>query len=256
VLACECNSSTWQPQVRLPQSKGEIIEQAYKASLAAWKDGKKRQKLTVLLPLIGATILDDWPGGIRQESQAASPMMQDLLLRLKKEDGLQGSLRTETWDDGDAVGCWKSPNLALMLFLTGETLKKAKQLAEETEDRLLLMVNPQWQGGQLLSDLGVGPWKRRNEEFIATFEDTYVLKRLRISGDNVRLLRQYPGQWNIFLTDLEGQDMCLGVQENEPSYKDLQRLLKDTPTSNSSKSLSERLQAEFEFNRKSIQPPK
>jgi len=51
-----------QPQVRLPQSKGEIIEQAYKASLAAWKDGKKRQKLTVLLPLIGATILDDWPG--------------------------------------------------------------------------------------------------------------------------------------------------------------------------------------------------
>jgi len=45
----------------------------------------------------GCKGLKDCAGGIRQESQAASPMMQDLLLRLKKEDGLQGSLRTETW---------------------------------------------------------------------------------------------------------------------------------------------------------------
>lgn len=55
-----------QPQVRLPSSKEEIIIQAHKACIAAWKAGVKRQKIQILLPLIGATILDDWPGGIRQ----------------------------------------------------------------------------------------------------------------------------------------------------------------------------------------------
>ena len=43
------------------------------------------------------------------------------------------------------------------------------------------------------------------------------------------------------------------MQEEEPSYKELQQLLKDTPSSNSSKPLAERLQAEFKFNRDSIQ---
>ena len=37
------------------------------------------------------------PGGIRQESKAATPMMEDLLKRLKQEDDLQGSLSPETW---------------------------------------------------------------------------------------------------------------------------------------------------------------
>ena len=101
-----------------------------------------------------------------------------------------------------------------------------------------------------------------------------------------RLLKQYPGDWNIFLTSTEGENKCLDVQvsilaqiaavrhnaveymhlwlsfirhssvclqEKEPSYKELQQLLKDTPSSNSSKPLAERLQAEFKFNRDSIQ---
>lgn len=85
--------------------------------------------MEVLLPLIGATILDDWPGGIRQvvtntlaslphtpdlsrlatcnlivseegtvqEAQAAGPMMEDLLRRLKADAELQGPLKRETW---------------------------------------------------------------------------------------------------------------------------------------------------------------
>ena len=42
------------------------------------------------------------------------------------------------------------------------------------------------------------------------------------------------------------------LQENEPTYKELQQLLRATPSSNSSKPLAERLQAEFKFNRDSI----
>ena len=51
---------------------------------------------------------------------------------------------------------------------------------------LTLLVNPQWTSGNLVSDFGIGPWRRRNEEFVASFEQTYVLKQMRISGDNIR----------------------------------------------------------------------
>lgn len=32
-----------------------------------------------LLPLIGATDLDDWPGGVRQQFKAACPMVEEIL---------------------------------------------------------------------------------------------------------------------------------------------------------------------------------
>ncbi len=120
-------------------------------------------------------------------------------------------------EEGDAVSCWKSQALGLILFLTAETLRQvyhngfpstpqhghtlaalleasncheenlvpfllqAKALAEELNSGLVLMVNPQWQTGQLISDLGFGPWRKRNEEFIDSFQNVYSLKRLRYS---------------------------------------------------------------------------
>ena len=32
-----------------------------------------------VLPLIGATDLDDWPGGVRQMFKAAAPMVEEIL---------------------------------------------------------------------------------------------------------------------------------------------------------------------------------
>jgi len=36
-------------------------------------------QMEFLLPLIGATDLDDWPGGVRQQFKAACPMVEDIL---------------------------------------------------------------------------------------------------------------------------------------------------------------------------------
>ncbi len=51
---------------------------------------------------------------------------------------------------------------------------------------LALMINPQWQPGNLVNDFGIGPWRRRSEDFVASFEEVYILKQMRIAGDNVR----------------------------------------------------------------------
>lgn len=44
----------------LPKGPEQVVEQAMLAVQRAWQDGVKRQSLELLLPLIGATDLDDW----------------------------------------------------------------------------------------------------------------------------------------------------------------------------------------------------
>ena len=53
--------------------------QAAEAVRRAVADGKELVSVEFNLPLIGATDLDDWPGGVRQQYQAIAPMVGELL---------------------------------------------------------------------------------------------------------------------------------------------------------------------------------
>ena len=44
----------------LPANAEETAQQARAAAQRAWESGVKRQRIELLLPLIGATDLDDW----------------------------------------------------------------------------------------------------------------------------------------------------------------------------------------------------
>jgi hypothetical protein len=44
----------------LPANAEETAQQARAAAQRAWESGIKRQRIELLLPLIGATDLDDW----------------------------------------------------------------------------------------------------------------------------------------------------------------------------------------------------
>lgn len=64
---------------------------------------------------------------------------------------------------------------------------QVREVAEKVgEQGLTLLINPQWQAGNLVPDFGIGPWRRRSEELVSSFQEVYVLKQLRIAGDNVR----------------------------------------------------------------------
>ena len=225
--------------------------------------GLHRQSVELLLPLIGATDLDDWPGGIRQQfkarragwrgpravggvatrhhrqqagrsgtpgqrrpraaqgkgrcalgsrlhrpthypphlppptapptssphtthhppnyrnpsSQAALPLMERLLSRLRRDaPDLGGRLAASILDDADAVGAWVGDSLAAVLFPTAETFKEVLNYASSRDATgLTLLINPQWRGGQLVSDWGIGPWRARREAQVASFEQTFCL---------------------------------------------------------------------------------
>lgn len=147
------------------------MAQAAAAITSAWQAGITRQRVELLLPLIGATDLDDWPGGVRQQFKAAAPLVEQLLRTLKQVEGLGGPLGAQIWDDGDAVGAWTGDNLAAVLFPTAPTLERLRELAEQRKPKLLVIVNPQWEvSAGLTSDFGFGDKKRQRLEFVDSFK--------------------------------------------------------------------------------------
>lgn len=47
------------------------------------------------------------------------------------------------------------------------------------------------------ADFGFGQARRRAEQFIKSFDDVYCLRRARVRGEEVRILRCYPGNWQV-----------------------------------------------------------
>lgn len=246
----------------LPQKPADIIDQAFTSCSRAYEDGILRQRVELVLPLIGATDLDDWPGGIRQQFKAALPMVESLVKRLKQLPGLQGPLKARIIDDGDAVGEWVGENLALMLFPTAETLNDLRRLVDDLAhpNRLVLIVNPQWTTkGQLVPDFGIFPWQRQAAtEVVSAFSDAYAVQNLRINGDYCTWLYTHPQGWQVNVVRGPGQSQCIIQAKERPTYGHVQDTLRSLPWTMSSKSLVERIAAEAEFNRRSTQagPPK
>lgn len=242
-------------QFPLPASVDESVSQARQACQQAIKDEKIRMMLEIILPLIGATDLDDWPGGIEMQFKAGAPLVSTLLRGLLDTASAQkkdGGCRTYIIDDSDAVGGWESDEIAAVLFPTPETLDAVEALAS-VPHRPLLLVNAQWQPGQIVSDFGFGARKKAREDLVNTFEVVYFLKRSRILGEDVCLMRRYPGDWQVFVIDeAGGTNECVGVESERPSYRRLEEILKSRKGSKAGQGWFDRLVGEFKFNQKSL----
>lgn len=220
----------------------------------------KRQRVELLLPLIGATDLDDWPGGIRQQFKAAQPMVESILRAVKQAEGLQGPLAANIWDQGDAVGAWTGKNLACVLFPTAATLDRLNKLSTGRDaPELVIIVNPQWETrGNLVSDFGFGQRKADAEKFIASFQPTYCLKQLRVYGDSVRSLKAFPNKWQVHVVGRGGPSGAappaelIATQEVQPTYAEIEAMLRDRPDSMVNKSIFDRIRTEFSFNQDSL----
>ncbi|GFR50904.1 hypothetical protein Agub_g13201 [Astrephomene gubernaculifera] len=255
----------------IPDGPAQQAQQAAQAIEAAWRDGVRRQRLELMLPLIGATDLDDWPGGIRQQFKAAQPMVESILRTVKQTEGLQGPLAANVWDQGDAVGAWTGKNLACVLFPTAATLDRLNKLCTGPgAPGLVLIVNPQWETrGNLVSDFGFGARRQEAERFIASFQPTYSLKQLRVYGDTVRTLKAHPNRWQLHLARRAGSSSssragndCIATRDEAPSYAEIESLLRARPDSAVNKvgrraaginqSIFDRIRSELSFNQDTL----
>ena len=51
--------------------------------------------------------------------------------------------------------------------------------------------------GNLMNEFGFGARKDAAMALVDSFEPTYWLKQLRVAGDDLRVLRAYPGKWQV-----------------------------------------------------------
>jgi hypothetical protein len=218
---------------RFPTSPEDQVRQASIAIALANKDNKTRHSIRLLLPIIGATELDDWPGGARQMMDAASPLMNDvmqLLYRRKNnydnyDDNNKLVIQESVIDESDGVRAMftqgKDPkdDACVVLLPSADTVTKLQQLDKEVGlKRNLLVVNSQWRrktdfgvdiGRQFTSFFGNGNNGSKNEkiEFIEAFEPTFHCTNVMVEGDIVRILRTYPGPWRVYLRVVAEDDM-------------------------------------------------
>ncbi|BDA48311.1 probable APETALA2-like protein 2 at N-terminal half [Coccomyxa sp. Obi] len=230
----------------LPMTREEAVQSAVEGILRAWKAGKRRLRVELLLPEDGSSPFegDGWPGGVKQQFAAVRPMVEATLMQLKQLPEFRGRLEARWLDESDCVGAWQSESMAAVVLPTAYTLDALRAIdADRGGQRLMLVFNPQWQtDGQIVSDFGFGKSKQEAEDFVGSFEDAAVTRRLRIMGDDVRLFRCFPSDWQVHFIWANGQGALLaGVEKVRPSYERLLELLRSVPGSKASRSWVDRV---------------
>jgi len=233
----------------LPKSTSQQVELAAKSVKKALESGKKNLEVTFDIPLIGATDLDDWPGGVRQQYQSMSPMVEALMKTVSGEE----TVTKKVIDDADAVVKITSGDDVCTTFPTAEVLSDLKQITKDAK-RANMIINPQWVlNGNILNDFGFGPWREKNEKFVKDFEIAYFLKEQRIQGETFRLQKVFGGPWQVFvLNQQSGQVETLPPFEERPSYRELEALLQSREGSIAAMNWVERAQSEMTFNADSL----
>ena len=269
---------------RLPTSVDDQIRQA-RACLAHSDNNNNnsnhRHCIRLLLPIIGATELDDWPGGARQQREAALPLVQAIL------GGESSSSTLVELDASDGVaalltqGDTPAEDACAVLLPTAESVTEAAASLETQvgPERNLILVNPQW---RRRSDFG-GIFGRTDDKMIAyveSFPPLFSLTSLICEGESIRVLRTYPGPWRVYLREesetgvvdwsLVGTKDFLSAKPSDwqdlpenkrdggllfsygqPTYQDIVGMLNDSP-SYTPKGPAERAAVAFNFIKDSI----
>ncbi|KAK9819742.1 hypothetical protein WJX72_001819 [[Myrmecia] bisecta] len=228
-----------------------MVKMAAAAVQRGLDEGQLRHKVDFLLPVnekeanFMAIDAVDYPCSLQKEFEACCSLTRLLLEELL---GSGTKLLTRRVESGGGQGepCCviypESKAVAAIVFPTADRLSQIKALAKE-EGRALLIVNPQWrESGQVVSDFGIGPWKRAAMDFLATFRDSFLLAEQRIgapgsidmargdrynSGGVVRLLGGHPGGHEVYILASNGSSQRAGMFQHAPSYRELEQLLRD-----------------------------
>ena len=152
-------------------------------------------------PIIGATELDDWPGGARQMMEAASPLASDLLRQLDP-GGKPAVINESVIDKSDGVRaimsvCDEARNDACTVLLpSADTVDALKGIDGQVGDsRDMVLVNAQWKRRSDFPFFGRG----KQVDFAERFVPTFHCSNLMVEGEQVRMLRCYPHDWRVFL---------------------------------------------------------
>ena len=221
---------------RFPTSPEDQVRQAAISIKEATKDGKHRHAIRLLLPIIGATELDDWPGGARQMMEAASPLIKNVMMMQPQQDPdqqdpdqsedtskMKMEIAESVIDEADGVRALfgqapsssSKDDCCSVLLPSADTVEKLMELDQQVgPERNLIVVNSQWRRktdfGMGLAFFGNG---KRDEkiQFVERFEPTFHCSNIMVEGDIIRVLRTYPGPWRVYLRVVADENVAIAA---------------------------------------------
>jgi len=148
-------------------------------------------------------------------------------------------------DDNDPVGVLQNAAGTVRALVIPnaqnlDALRSLAKLGDAHETQITLLMNPQWiESGQVVSDFGIGPWRKRAMDFLGTFENSYSLTESRIGaaatrdparggdfmgvGGVARILKTPRSAFQIFAMGQDGSSECVTSTSSEPSYDFLEK---------------------------------
>lgn len=247
MLVASADASAAPRPVALPQSAAAQVKQCASAVLAALAEGATVQRVELELPLIGATDLDDWPGGTRQQLQAAAPLVSQLLTELA---GASVPVARFDVDAADGVVLFTTSASRVVTFVTADTLGEVQQLLQR-DSGLCVLVNSAWKD----TDFGWGLFVNRDLlGFANSIPETYSLRKLRIRGQDLRVLRAHPGHFTVYALGLDGITRTIEPilsTPKRPTYAEIEAAIAALgKRSIANADITTRLRSEFTFNSK------
>eukprot|EP00892_Ulva_mutabilis_P009903 jgi/Ulvmu1/7285/UM035_0073.1 len=222
LVAARCASSVSADEVQgLPSGPEATVRQASMAVALGRSKGVKRQILELPWPLSGASELDDWPGGIMQEYNTAKPIVEQLLRSVGKDMELKTPFTFKILDDSDAVVAWQQDSLLAVLFATGDTVREIEKMASGKDT--VVLINPQWRGGQVISDFGLF-FRKQKEEFVATFTPVYSVTPKRVSERNIWVRSTLEGSQAF--AEKDGEASLVAQFPGIPEYSEVESAVK------------------------------
>ena len=121
-----------------------------------------------------------------------------------------------------------------------KVLRELAELGDANGTQITLLVNPQWNDvGQVVSDFGVGPWRKKATSFLDTFAAVYSLTEKRVGaaatrdpanggdfmgvGGVARVLKLLGSEYQVFAMGQDGSSECVCVVQETPTYEYLEK---------------------------------
>ena len=236
----------------LPQTCAEQVAQAaeiIRAASSPQNGGHMRQRIQLLLPVnqrrneFTSVESDDYPANDADVYKAAMETSSAMIRAVDPDGGDMSATRVDNNNDPVGVLANAAGTVRALVIPNAQNLQTLRDLAalgDANGTQITLLVNPQWnERGQIVSDFGVGPWKKRATDFLSTFEPTYSLAEYRVGaaatrdparggdymgvGGVARVLKTHGGGWQTFAMGADGSSECVVSDASEPTYNYLEK---------------------------------
>jgi len=232
----------------LPSSQGVMTSRAARSCRNARDGGSKRLIINIVVPLLPTVRpedIDPWPGGLKQQFNTVEKICRGILSEIVASDSpppgsnLKCTTQIISQDDACALLIQEAESAkedaAAIIFPGTDQLDELIRIDKMVgEDRLLLLINPQFRRAE---DFGVFKRGTAKTEIFGKYRPGFSFEELSCRGEQVKLTYDSSVGWQAFAvvdeapmyqtTSSPPLPLYSGALQKRPTYEELEDRVKE-----------------------------